>query len=79
MLLAGGALVAPGIDLVSLSIAAGVLNALLLSLVLGFLYRLARTALPEPLRLRGAHATVVAVAFLVVSGVGLYAGIGGFF
>jgi hypothetical protein len=47
--------------------------------VLGFLYRLARTALPEPLRLRGGYAAVVAVAFLVVSGVGVCAGIGGFF
>jgi hypothetical protein len=77
MLVAGGALVASGIDLVRLSIAAGVLNALLLPVVLGFLYRLARTALPEPLRLRGVYAAVVAVAFLVVSGVGVYAGIGG--
>jgi Mn2+/Fe2+ NRAMP family transporter len=79
MLVAGGVLVASGIDLVRLSIAAGVLNALLLPVVLGFLYRLARTALPEPLRLRGAYAAVVAVAFLVVSGVGVCAGIGGFF
>ena len=77
MLVVGGALVASGIDLVSLSIAAGVLNALLLPVVLGFLYRLARTALPEPLRLRGAYAAVVAVAFLVVSGVGIWAGVGG--
>jgi Mn2+/Fe2+ NRAMP family transporter len=77
MLVAGGALVASGIDLVSLSVAAGVLNSLLLPVVLGFLYRLARTALPEPLRLRGAYAVVVAVAFLVVSGVGVWAGIGG--
>ena len=79
MLVSGGVLVASGIDLVSLSIAAGVLNALLLPVVLGFLYRLARTALPEPLRLRGGYAAVVAVAFLVVSGVGVCAGIGGFF
>jgi|HubBroStandDraft_1064217.scaffolds.fasta_scaffold57042_2 Mn2+/Fe2+ NRAMP family transporter len=79
MLVAGGVLVASGIDLVSLSIAAGVLNALLLPVVLGFLYRLARTALPEPLRLRGAYAAVVAVAFLVVSGVAVWAGVGGFF
>src|SRR5208283_2488421 len=64
MLVAGGALFASGIDLIRLSIAAGVLNALLLPLVLGFLYRLARTALPEPLRLRGGYATVVGFAFL---------------
>jgi hypothetical protein len=79
MLVAGGALVTSGFDLVSLSIAAGVLNALLLPIVLGVLYGLARTALPEPLRLRGAYAAVVALAFLVVAGVGLYAGIAGLF
>ena len=79
MLVAGGALVASGIDLVSLSIAAGVLNALLLPLVLGFLYGLARTALPAPLRLRGGYAAVVGFAFLGVAGVGLYAGIAGLF
>lgn len=77
MLHAGGALVASGIDLVSLSIAAGVLNALLPPLVLGFLYRLARTALPEALRLRGAYAALAGLSFVVVSGVGLYAGIAG--
>jgi hypothetical protein len=79
MLVAGGALVASGIDLVSLSIAAGVVNALLLPLVLGFLYCLARTALPAPLRLRGGYAVVVGFAFLVIAGVGLYAGIAGLF
>ncbi len=77
MLVAGGALVASGVDLVSLSIAAGVLNALLLPLVLGLLYRLARTALPEALRLRGSYAVLVALAFLIISGVGLYAGLAG--
>jgi hypothetical protein len=79
MLVAGGAVVTSGINPVSLSITAGVLNALLLPLVLSFLYRLARTALPEPLRLRGTYAAVVAVAFIAVSGVGLYAGIAGAF
>lgn len=79
MLAAGGALVASGINLVSLSVAAGVLNALLLPLVLGFVYRLARTALPEPLRLRGAYAAVVALVFLITASVGLYAGIAGLF
>jgi Mn2+/Fe2+ NRAMP family transporter len=77
MLAAGGALVASGINLVSLSIAAGVLNALLLPLVLGFLYQLARVALPEPMRLRGGYAVVVAVGFLGVSGICLYAAIAG--
>jgi Mn2+/Fe2+ NRAMP family transporter len=77
MLGAGGALVSSGINLVSISIAAGVLNALLLPLVLGFLYFLARSALTGPLRLRGAYATVVAIVFLIVAATCLYAGIAG--
>ena len=79
MLVAGGALVTSGINLVRLSIAAGVLNALLLPLVLGFLYHLARSALSGELRLRGNYAAVVAFGFLVISGVGLYAVIAGLF
>lgn len=77
MLAAGGALVASGLNLISLAVGAGVLNALVLPLVLVFLYRLARTALPEPLRLRGAYAVLVALAFLITGGVGLYAAIAG--
>jgi Mn2+/Fe2+ NRAMP family transporter len=79
MLAASGVLVTSGINLVSLSIAAGVMNALLLPLVLGVLYCLARIALPESLRLRGTYAVLVALAFLIVAGVGLYAGIAGLF
>jgi Mn2+/Fe2+ NRAMP family transporter len=79
MLVAGGALVASGVDLVDLSIAAGVLNTLLLPLVLGFLFCLACVALPEPWRLRGGYAAVVAVCFACIGGVGLYAGIAGMF
>ncbi len=77
MLVAGGALVSSGINLVSVSVAAGVLNALLLPLVLGFLYFLARSALTGPPRLHGAYATVVAIVFLIVAATGLYAGIAG--
>jgi Mn2+/Fe2+ NRAMP family transporter len=77
MLAAGGALVASGINLVKLSIAAGVVNAVLLPVILAVLYFLARTALPEPMRLKGAYAAAVAVAFLTVGGVGLYSGIVG--
>ena len=77
MLGAGGALVASGADLVRLSIAAGVANAVLLPVVLAFLYFLARTALPEPLRLRGAYAVVAALAFLTIAGVGVGSAIAG--
>ena len=79
MLVAGGVVVASGVDLVDLSIAAGVLNALLLPLVLGFLFCLARVALPEPWRLRGGYAVVVAVCFTCIGGVCVYAGIAGMF
>ena len=77
LLAAGGALVASGANLVSLSIAAGVANAVLLPVVLGFLYFLARTALPEPLRLRGFYAVATAFAFLTVAGVGVGSAIAG--
>jgi Mn2+/Fe2+ NRAMP family transporter len=79
MLAAGGALVASGINLVRLAIAAGVMNALLLPLVLFFFYRLARTVLPEPLRLRGAYAALVALAFLITAFIGLGTGIASLF
>ncbi|MBV8735727.1 MAG: divalent metal cation transporter [Alphaproteobacteria bacterium] len=77
MLAAGGALVASGVNLVQLSVAAGVLNALLLPVVLGFLYLLARSVLPDSLRLKGIYAAVAAVAFLVAGAVGIYAGAAG--
>ncbi len=77
MLLAGGGLVASGVNLLRLSVTAGVANALILPVVLGFLWHLARTA-PEPdLRLRGGYGALVAFALLLVGGIGLYAGIAG--
>ena len=79
MLAACGALVASGINLVSLAVGAGVLNALLLPVVLGFLYHLACGASMGPLRLRGAYAVLVALAFFATSLACLYAGLAGFF
>jgi hypothetical protein len=70
-------LVASGANLVSLSVAAGVINAVLLPVVLAVLYFLARTAPPEPMRLKGVYAAAVALAFLAIGGVGLYSGIAG--
>jgi Mn2+/Fe2+ NRAMP family transporter len=77
MLLGAGALVASGVNLVDVCVAAGVLNALLLPLVLGALYVVALAYLPEPLRLRGAYAAAVGLAFALTAGAGLYAGIAG--
>lgn len=71
---AGGLLVASGINLLRLSIATGVINALLLPIVLGLLFCLARRELPEAQRLKGGYATCVGLVFLLTSGIGLYAG-----
>ena len=79
MLVAGGLLVCSGINLIHLSIATGVINALLLPIVLGFLYSLARTELPPALRLQGFYAKLVAVLFFLTAGFGFYAGIAGIF
>jgi Mn2+/Fe2+ NRAMP family transporter len=75
-LVIGGLFVASGANLVSLSVGVQVMNALLLPIVLGFLYLLARR-LPEPHRLKGGYAIVVALAILLSAGFGVYAGIAG--
>jgi Mn2+/Fe2+ NRAMP family transporter len=78
-LILGGILVASGVDLVKLSVGVQVMNALLLPIVLGFLFMLARRALPEPYRLRGAYAVVVGLTIALTAGLGVYAGISGIF
>ena len=75
-LIAGGTFVASGINLVSLSIGVQVMNALLLPIVLGFLYLLARR-LPEPYRLKGGYAVVVALVIVLTAGFGVYGGLSG--
>ena len=78
LLLIGGALlVASGVNLIRLSIAVGVLNALLIPIILLFLFLLARSVLPPEHRLRGRYALAVAVIFALTSGLGLYAGLSG--
>jgi Mn2+/Fe2+ NRAMP family transporter len=77
MLLAAGALVVSQADLVRLSIATGIVNALVLPLILGFLFWLARYRLPRGQRIAGVYAGVVAMVFLVTAGVGLYAAVAG--
>jgi NRAMP (natural resistance-associated macrophage protein)-like metal ion transporter len=76
-LIGGGVLVASGINLVNLSVAVEVMNALLLPIVLGFLYLLALKALPEPYRLKGFYAWVVGAVVAVTAGFGVYAGLTG--
>lgn len=77
MLVAGGVIVCSGVNLVSLSIATGVVNAILLPAVLWFLYRLACTELPPSLRLTGSYARLVAVAFAMTAALSVYAAIAG--
>ncbi len=75
-LVAGALLVVSGVNLVSLSVGVQVMNALLLPIVLGFLYLLARQ-LPEPHRLKGGYAVVVATVIAASVIFGVYSGISG--
>jgi NRAMP (natural resistance-associated macrophage protein)-like metal ion transporter len=75
-LVAGALLVVSGINLVSLSVGVQVMNALLLPIVLGFLYLLARR-LPKPHRLQGGYAVIVAIVIAASILFGVYSGISG--
>ena len=78
LVLAGGAMVvASGVNLVQLAIAAGVANTLLLPVVLAFLWHAARRDLPEDFRLRGFYAACVATVLLLTAGLGVYAAVAG--
>jgi Mn2+/Fe2+ NRAMP family transporter len=65
------------INLVTLSVAVQVLNALLLPLVLGLLYALARKCLPVKYQLQGTYAWFVLVMIVATTACGLFAGIMG--
>jgi Mn2+/Fe2+ NRAMP family transporter len=68
--------VGSGVNLVSLAVGVQVMNALLLPIVLGFLYLLARK-LPQPYRLQGAYAAVSGAIILATVVFGVYSGISG--
>jgi Mn2+/Fe2+ NRAMP family transporter len=76
-LIAGGVLVASGVNLVNLSVGVEVMNALLLPIVLGFLFMLGLKALPDPYRLKGPYAWLVGAVVVVTAGFGVYAGLSG--
>lgn len=76
-LVAGALVVASGANLVALSVGVQVMNALLLPIVLGFLYLLARR-LPLPYRLRGGYRLVIALTIAATVGFGAYAALKGF-
>jgi Mn2+/Fe2+ NRAMP family transporter len=78
-LIAAGLVVGSGVNLVRLSVAIEVMNALLLPIVLGFLFLLARRALPAPYRLARPYAWLVGTVILMTAGFGLYAGLVGTF
>lgn len=75
-LVAGGLLIVSGVDLVSLSVGVQVMNALLLPIVLGFLYLLA-IRLPEPYRLSGPYAASVAIVIAATVVFAVYSGVSG--
>ena len=75
-LIACAAIVASGVNLISLSIGVQVMNALLLPIVLGFLYLLARR-LPAPYRLQGPYALVCGAIILVTVVFGVDSGVAG--
>jgi len=68
--------VGSGVNLVSLSVGVQVMNALLLPIVLGFLYLLARR-LPPPYRLQGVYAVASGAVILVTVVFGVYSGVAG--
>ncbi len=72
-LISGGLLVISGVNLIELSIAVQIMNALLLPIVLGFLYLLALKALPEAYRLHGVYAVVVGIIVLLTTGFAVFA------
>lgn len=78
VLVFGGILVASNkINLVELSVGVEVMNALLLPIVLGFLYLLARRTLPEKYRLKGKYGVLVGIVLFITSMFGLMAGVWG--
>jgi Mn2+/Fe2+ NRAMP family transporter len=75
-LIAAAVIVASKVNLVMLSVGVQVMNALLLPIVLSFLFLLARR-LPAPYRLEGAYAAVSGVVIFVTTLFGVYSGIAG--
>ncbi len=73
MLIIGGVIVVSGVNLITLSVAVQVMNAVLLPIVLGFLFMLAVKALPKPYRLQGGYLVVVGIVIVATSLMGVYA------
>jgi Mn2+/Fe2+ NRAMP family transporter len=77
-LIAGALVVMSGINLVTLSVGVQVMNALLLPIVLGFLFLLAQR-LPEPYRLQGPYAWFAGTVIAITTVFGVVSGLAGIF
>jgi NRAMP (natural resistance-associated macrophage protein)-like metal ion transporter len=77
-LVVGAVIVTSGADLVAISVGVQVMNALLLPIVLGFLFLLARR-LPDPWRVKGWWAWVSGTVIAVTVLFGVYSGVSGLF
>jgi Mn2+/Fe2+ NRAMP family transporter len=71
-----GMIITSGVNLVDLSVGVQVMNALLLPVMLAFLYLLARR-LPQPFRLQGTYAALVGLIVLVTAGFAVYTALAG--
>ena len=78
ILLIGALIVFSGVNLISLNIGVEVMNALLLPIVLTFLYLLAIKTLPKGERLSGKYAWIVGIILFITAAFGVYGGIVGF-
>lgn len=76
VLIVAAGVVLAGANLVTLSVGVQVMNAMLLPIVLGFLFLLARK-LPQPYRIQGWYAWLVGGLMLTTTILGLYAGVSG--
>ncbi len=77
LVLSGVLVASETINLIDLSVGIQVVNALLLPVVLGFLFALSRKALPAPYRLTGPYAWLVGTIIVVTSAFGVFSGIFG--
>lgn len=75
-LAAGALVIVSGSNLVRISVGVQVMNALLLPVVLGFLFLLARRV-PDPDRLCGPYAWLVLAVIVLTTGLGVYSGLSG--
>lgn len=71
----GAAVVLSGMNLVTLNVGIEVMNAVLLPIVLGFLFLLAYKSLPREHRLKGGYAWVVFIVLFITSAFGVYGGL----